>query len=457
MEHETFDNESDNDDVDEEEVPRTPRAPKPAKNGAPGAPSASKKAASNKESERKKRELITMGKAKGFLTYDEVNEHMPENIVSSDQMDDWLSAFSGEGIEIVDSSSKLKVAEKGEGADAEEEEEEEVEAKKEEPEEEEDADGYSKTNDPVRMYLRKMGSVSLLTREGEVEIAKRIEDGERRVLQVVLNSSVAIEEILNLGDKLRKQKIRVKEVVKDADEEDAEFDEQWHIERVCKVIDKVRRLWKEHEKVGEKLNAKLSDATKEKYRDQINDFKQEILDALQEMRFKKKLIDKIVLKLKEFVERIEQADREIIDCEHKSGLSLKEFRRTLREIRSSPLRQRAVAKKLGIRPDEVEDEIRALFDVKQDFAQRFAGVCRIHLVRAPVTKGRRRLRSFPEGSVIGRGVFRCIRDDGYVHMSRAIEELTDRQHTAIHHVGGRDGIGAGARVVERNLCQRCNR
>src|SRR3712207_9483999 len=65
--------------------------------------------------------------------------------------------------------------------------------------------GFSKTNDPVRMYLRKMGSVSLLTREGEVEIAKRIEDGERRVLQVVLNCNVAIEEILELGDKLRKQ------------------------------------------------------------------------------------------------------------------------------------------------------------------------------------------------------------------------------------------------------------
>ncbi len=350
MENDTFDNESDNDDTDDEEVPRTPRPPK---NGA--APK-KKAATSSKESERKKRELITMGKAKGFLTYDEVNEHMPENIVSSDQMDDWLSAFSGEGIEIVDSSSKLKVAEKGEGADAEEEEEEEVEAKKEEPEEEEDADGYSKTNDPVRMYLSKMGSVSLLGREGEVEIAKRIEDGERRVLQVVLNCSVTIEEILNLGDKLRKQKIRVKEVVKDADEEDAEFDEQWHIDRVCKVIDKVRRLWKEQEKVGEKLLAKaVSEPTRKKYKKQITDFKQEILDALAEMRLNKKQIDKIVIKLKELVERIEQANREIMGCEHRSGLSIKELLKTLREIRSSPLRQRAVAKKLGIRPDEIEE------------------------------------------------------------------------------------------------------
>jgi RNA polymerase primary sigma factor len=357
-----FDNESDNDmdDDDAEEVPRPPKAPK---NGAAAKPT---KKSSMKESERKKRELITMGKAKGFLTYDEVNEHMPENIVSSDQMDDWLSAFSGEGIEIVDSSSKLKVAQKGEGGDAESETEDEEEAaeatsKKEEAEEEEDADGYSKTNDPVRMYLRKMGSVSLLTREGEVEIAKRIEDGERRVLTVVLNSSVAIEEILQLGDKLRKQKIRVKEVVKDADEEDAEFDEQWHIDRVCKVIDKVRRFWKEQEKFVEKLGTKaVSEATRKRYKKAAGDITQQILDALQEMRLNKKQIDKIVLKLKELVERIEQANREIVDCENKSGLSLKEFRKTLREIRSSPLRQRAVAKKLGIRPDEIEEMSRVI-------------------------------------------------------------------------------------------------
>src|SRR5262245_38528048 len=356
-----FDNENDNDmdDDDSEEVPRPPKAPKN------GAAKSSKKSSASKESERKKRELITMGKAKGFLTYDEVNEHMPENIISSDQMDDWLSAFSGEGIEIVDSSSKIKVPGKGDAGEAEAESEDEAEeaetAKKEEAEEEEDTDGYSKTNDPVRMYLRKMGSVSLLTREGEVEIAKRIEDGERRVLQVVLNSSVAIEEILQLGDKLRKQKIRVKEVVKDADEEDAEFDEQWHIDRVCKVIDKVRRLWKEQEKYVEKLAAKsVSEATRKRYKKAAGDITQQILDALQEMRLNKKQIDKIVLKLKDLVERIEQANREIIDCEHKSGLSLKEFRKTLREIRSSPLRQRAVAKKLGIRPDEIEEMSRVI-------------------------------------------------------------------------------------------------
>ena len=73
-----------------------------------------------------------------------------------------------------------------------------------------------KTNDPVRMYLREMGTVPLLTREGEVEIAKRIEEGERRVLQVVLNSQIAVEEILDLGVRLKALKIRVKDVIREA-------------------------------------------------------------------------------------------------------------------------------------------------------------------------------------------------------------------------------------------------
>jgi RNA polymerase primary sigma factor len=292
-----------------------------------------KGATSPKESERKKRALIAIGKAKGFLTHEEVNEHMPEDVTSPERMDDWLSAFADEGIEIVDAPAKVKVSDT-DADEADEADEADADlAAKGEAKEEEDTDSNAPTSDPVRTYLRKMGTISLLTREGEVQIAKRIEDGDRRVLQVVLSSSVAIEEILGLGDKLRKHEIRVKDVVKDVDEEDPEFDQQWHIDRICKVIDKVRRLW-----AGQKSG-----------------FKQAILDALQDLRLNKKQIDKIVVRLKGFVERIAQARREISACEEKSGLAAKEFLKTLREIRSSSLRQRAVTKKLGLRPEEIEE------------------------------------------------------------------------------------------------------
>ncbi len=335
---ETLGDEMDDDDDDAGETPPAP-----------------KRQASSKESEKKKRELISIGKAKGFLTYDEINDHMPENIVSSDQIDDWLSTLGGEGIEVVDSATQVKVSEKRAPGE-EEEEPEQASASEKEDEAEEEEDGYSKTNDPVRMYLRKMGSVSLLTREGEVEIAKRIEDGERRVLQVVLNCAVAIQEILDLGDKLRKMKVRVKDVVKDADEEDAEFDEQWHIERVCKVIDKVRRLHKEAEKVEEKIAARSSsEAARKRAKNELNNLKTEMFEALQELRLNKKQIDRIVARLKSYVTRIEAANREVVDCESRSGMSLREFRKTLREIRGSAVRQRAVEKKLGIRAEELEE------------------------------------------------------------------------------------------------------
>src|SRR5262249_15299010 len=159
----------------------------------------------------------------------------------------WLSTLGDEGIEVVDgqgagggvkvptSRPAPKMPEVASFDGEESEEASSDEEKDFEKEEDDDYEGYSKTNDPVRMYLRKMGSVSLLTREGEVEIAKRIEEGERRVLQVVLNSSIAVEEILELGNRLKQQKIRVKEVIRDVDEEDAEFDEEWHTERVCKI------------------------------------------------------------------------------------------------------------------------------------------------------------------------------------------------------------------------------
>ncbi len=291
---------------------------------------AQKGAGSQKDSARRKRELITLGRVKGFLTSEEVNAHVPETAASSRQMDDWLAALSAEGIEVVESSSESKDADEDGTEDAAGGDEEDQAR-----EEAEELEGNSPIGDPVRSYLRKMGSVALLTREGEVEIAKRIEDGDRRVLQVVLNSSVAIEEILELGDRLRKQEVRVKEVVRDVDDEDPEFDEQWHVERVCKAIEKVGRLWR-------------ADAGTDKKRPVI-------VDALLELRLNKKQIDRIVVRLKGFLERVEQARREITSCEHRAGLSSKDFIKTHREIRSSPLRERVVATKLGLRPAEIEE------------------------------------------------------------------------------------------------------
>ena len=126
------------------------------------------------------------GQKKGFLTYDEVNESMPGD-AAVDQMDDVMGVLDNEDIEIVDGATQVKIAPK---RIVEEEAAEKKNVPRDGREKEDDESYYSKSNDPVRMYLRKMGSVSLLTREGEVEIAKRIESGEHQIFGSILNLSL---------------------------------------------------------------------------------------------------------------------------------------------------------------------------------------------------------------------------------------------------------------------------
>ena len=314
---------------------------------------AAKRSMSSEEIEHDRRNLIII---------DQVNHRRLESIGLLEEIDDGLTTLGGEDIAVVDSASHARVTDGSTPSEAVLEEEAEPEPTQA-PEVEEEDGNYARTNDPARIYLRKMGSFSLLTREGEVELAKRIEDGERRVLQVVLNSTVAIGEILDLGGQLREKKIRVKEVVKGADEDDPEFDENWHVERVCKVVENVGRLHKEMRKVGEKKTA--TESACKKVRNQVATIRREMFDALLSMRLNKKQIDRIVFRMKGLVSRIEAAQREIVACEQRVRMSQHAFRKTLREIRSSPLRLRAVAKKIGLSPNEIMELAEVLANARK--------------------------------------------------------------------------------------------
>jgi RNA polymerase primary sigma factor len=297
--------------------------------------------------------LIELGKQKGFVTYDEVNDHMPEDVVSTDQIDGWLSALGEHGIEVVDGSGARRnnelVDQPPKGLD--------IEKEKEEGEVDEDEEyAYSRTSDPVRMYLRKMGSVSLLTREGEVEIAKRIEDGERKMLQAVLNSSVAVEELLEIGERLRKGKVRVKDVVKDIDEDEAEFNEQFYVDRVCKIIDKVRKLQRDTEKLDEKvMETGVSEGKKKKVKEAQKANRAQMFEELSDLRLNKPTVDRIVAQLKNIIVKLDKAELEVRECERKAGMPASEIRKTLREMRASPQRARAVGKKMMMTVQDFEE------------------------------------------------------------------------------------------------------
>jgi len=320
------------------------------KNGAP-------------ENDRMRSKLIELGKSKGFLTYDEINDAMPDDVVSTEQIDGWLASLGEHGISIVDGGSARAVGAADGDVKAVDLVKEEKDGDGEETQEQQDEEyAYSRTSDPVRMYLRKMGSVSLLTREGEVEIAKRIEDGERKMLQAVLNSSVAVEELLETGERLRRGKARVKDVVKDIDEDEAEFDEKWHTERVCKVIDKIRKLQRDNEKLIEKLNERGStESKKKKVREGLKENRDQMFEDLSDLRLSKPTVDRIVAQLKNLILKLDKAETEIRECERRTGLTATELRKTLREMKASPAKARAVGKKAMLTVadfEEMEEQIK---------------------------------------------------------------------------------------------------
>ena len=318
-------------------------------------PKQKKNAETKKAMDERQAQLIALGKSKGFLTYDEVNKHMPTDVVSSEQIDAWLGALASEGIEIVDSAETakaMKAAKKegtakgatgGDGDDEEEEESDEDYA-------------FARTADPVRMYLRKMGSVSLLTREGEVEIAKRIEEGERQVLAAALKSAVAVDELIVIGDRLKHGEVRVKDVVKDVDEEDVEFDEKWHRDRVTKVIDRIKKLQRDASKAQEQLTQRgHSEVKRKKLRETVANLGGTIFDELSDLRMNKNAVEQVVAKLKVEVTKIRRAEQEVRRCESRAGMVTKDLRKTIRELKGDPGKANRFSKLRGIELADLDE------------------------------------------------------------------------------------------------------
>src|SRR6266436_6957153 len=191
------------------------------------------------------RQLINIGKEKGYLLYDEVNELLPSEITSSDELDDLFNTFGSAGIEVIDSDQKY-LRDDVKPIDRTQEGAEEVELDL-------TPGALDKTNDPVRMYLREMGTVPLLTREGEVEIARRIERGQNRVLKALSRSPIVINELLATGDDLKRGVRSIKEVVTVSDEELTEEIVENRTKQTLKQIDKVAKLYLQAMKQAAKL------------------------------------------------------------------------------------------------------------------------------------------------------------------------------------------------------------
>ncbi|GBE14807.1 RNA polymerase sigma factor RpoD [bacterium BMS3Abin14] len=170
------------------------------------------------------KELITKGKKQGYLTYDDVNEALPDDVISPDQLDEVMGMFGELDIEIVDADRGIRIVDKITGPDngAEDNDSGATSAVKPKKPVAVAASSAGRTDDPVRLYLKEMGQINLLTREGEVEIAKRIEKGEREILETVARNLICIRELVLIGERLEKREIKIKKVLynQDADLDD---------------------------------------------------------------------------------------------------------------------------------------------------------------------------------------------------------------------------------------------
>lgn len=288
------------------------------------------------------RQLIAIGKERGYLLYDEVNDSLPAEVHSSEEIDDLLTTFERNGIEIYEDAASAKAAR---AVEVSAEHEHEVGIKEElHAEEGSDLDltpgSLEKTNDPVRMYLREMGTVPLLTREGEVTIAKRIERGQLVVMKAITRSPIVIKELIAVGDDLRKGARSIKEIVQFDDEELTEEKIANKTKQTLKYIDKIAKLYE----LALKQAVKLEKTTKSKKKPYIR-AKWAVARTRVEISLEIRAIDfnpfekkRLVDKMRGTVERLQSLEREAGRLERRADVSkgenAAEARRELRTRRS---------------------------------------------------------------------------------------------------------------------------
>ena len=298
------------------------------------------------------KQLISIGKEKGYLLYDEVNELLPADVTSSEDLDDLFSTFSSAGIEVVDSEKTYReeklLDRTGEGA-------EEIELDL-------TPGALDKTNDPVRMYLREMGTVPLLTREGEVEIAKRIERGKLAVITSISRTPTIARAIMTMGDELRTDERGVRELVIFNDEEITDEKIEHRKRQILKQIDAVSKAWVEVEKAKEKLEKTGRGSTtrdKRKYRKVRGEAlraRVRLSRLIRKIEFTELVKRRMIELIKEGVESVMRLKREVDHIERQVNPKTGRKSRLKEEEKKAILkRQKDVKAQMKATADELEE------------------------------------------------------------------------------------------------------
>ncbi len=306
-------------------------------------------------------QLIHRGKEKGFLTYEEVNDALPSEMVTPDQLDGVLSIFDEMDIQVVDDENAAQALKKKEDAPEKEEAPQRVVAK-------EDLTVVRST-DPVRMYLRKMGQVALLTREGEVEIAKRIEEGEDQALRTLLSAPIGLNELNRIAEQIKKGNIHVTDLIKDFEEseqsasepatsEEESAAEEAYVTHFMSYLGKIRKIYKQFSSYKVKsLNARLRVENREKAKAKADETLDQLLIVVQEMRLNRKTINGLIERIHELVEIIDDNEKTIAQVRRRLGVPADELEETISNYQRSKYMESKVAGQLKMSKEDINRHI----------------------------------------------------------------------------------------------------
>lgn len=294
--------------------------------------------------------LIAKGTSVGFLTFDEVNKALPSEASTPEQIEEIIGIFDQLDIAIVDSEKdgkKLNVS-AGEPDD-----EPVAETVFDIVDTEESADYSSRSTDPVRMYLREMGSVPLLDRDGEVVIAKKIETGEQDVLYALVEVPVAVEELIHVGDELKQNRIKLKDVVKTIEEDDPSEDEMNQRQRVILLLDEIRHTYNRKKKLYGKLDdmntLEKKVATLQK---DVLTYKEFIVERLRDIKLEKTLIDRIIETVEDYVRQMHNCQRDLSAYILVTGKTQAEIQELFDQVDAREISPAIVAESLNFSVDE---------------------------------------------------------------------------------------------------------
>ena len=271
------------------------------------------------------KDLIAEGREKGFITLDDINNHLGDDPVSSEQMEQIFSVFSEMEIDVVDSDKK-----------------ENLNNREFNPEFEFDLEGEldldpgidNSTDDPVRMYLREMGSIELLTREGEVDVAKKIEDGQLELIEIFSNSDLIIQYLIDLNKRLKTYKIRARQVVSGLDDDDNVIEDEEVA--TSKLIDVLELLKKHFEKVKRIENRLGSSRNKKKDLDEIEIQRKACREIICGINFNSRQLELMCMEMFNHKSKIDLTYRQMERQACNFNLTVDELKKLFNELKEAP-------------------------------------------------------------------------------------------------------------------------